>query len=272
MERKILFLDLDGTLLNDQKEITPGNRRAIDEALAQGHRVVVTSGRPLISSLEHAGRLGLAGTGCYVIAYNGAVVYDCAAEAVALRRALEMDDLCRVYREAEDRGVYIQTYDREDVVIEPRCSEENVRRYCAVIGVNWRIIQNIRTDLAEPPVKALLIDYRHREPLEDMARWLREEMAGRVDCFFSSPYFLEVVAAGVNKGSAVMELCRQLGTGVRNSVAVGDESNDVSMIRAAGVGVAMANGVPAAKEAADYVTKRDNNHDGIEEVIRRFLL
>lgn len=272
MERKILFLDLDGTLLNNQKEITPGNRRAIDEALAQGHRVVVTSGRPLKSSLEQAGRLGLAGAGCYVIAYNGAVVYDCASETVALRKALDMGDLCRVYREAEERGVYIQTYDREDVVIEPRCSAENVRRYCAVIGVNWRMIQNIRTDLAEPPVKALLIDYRYREPLEDMARWLREEMAGRVDCFFSSPYFLEVVAVGVNKGSAVMELCRQLGTDVRNSVAVGDERNDVSMIRSAGVGVAMANGVPAAKEAADYVTKRDNNHDGIEEVIRRFLL
>ena len=57
MEKKILFLDLDGTLLNDQKEITPGNRRAMDEALAQGHRIVVASGRPLKSSLDQAKRL-----------------------------------------------------------------------------------------------------------------------------------------------------------------------------------------------------------------------
>ena len=69
MKQKILFLDLDGTLLNDRKEITAGNRRAIREALDRGHRIVITSGRPLKSSLAREG--------CYVIAYNGGAVYDC---------------------------------------------------------------------------------------------------------------------------------------------------------------------------------------------------
>lgn len=78
--------------------------------------------------------------------------------------------------------------------------------------------------------------------------------------------------AGVNKGSAVTALCARLGMDIRDSVAAGDENNDVSMLRAAGVGAAMSNAVPAAKAAADYVTERDNNHDGIEEVIRKFLL
>ena len=67
-------------------------------------------------------------------------------------------------------------------------------------------------------------------------------------------------------------MCRQLGIDIRDSVAAGDENNDVSMIRAAGVGAAMANAVAAAKAAADYVTARDNNHDGIAEVIRKFFL
>ena len=168
--------------------------------------------------------------------------------------------------------MYIQTYDREDVVIEPRCDAENARRYCAAIGLNWRVIQDVRSDLTEMPVKALLIDYRRREPLEAMERWLQTEMAGQADCFFSSPFFLEVVPVGTNKGAAVRELCRRLGIDIQNAVAAGDENNDVSMIRAAGVGVAMANSVQAAKDAADYVTQRDNNHDGIEEVIRKFLL
>lgn len=272
MKEKILFLDLDGTLLNDQKEITPGNRQAIDQALALGHRIVVTSGRPAKSSLAQAERLGLAGEGCYVIAYNGGVVYDCSSRQIVHREALEPEVLYRVYDEAARRNIYIQTYDREDVVIEPRCDEANAQRYCTAIGLDWRRIESVRRDLSQPPVKALLIDYRNRTPLEDMERWLKAEFAGQLDCFFSSPYFVEVVPVGVNKGSAVTALCRQLGIDIRNAVAAGDESNDISMIRAAGVGVAMANAIPAAKEAADYITRRDNNHDGIEEVIRRFLL
>ena len=68
------------------------------------------------------------------------------------------------------------------------------------------------------------------------------------------------------------ELCRRLSIPIADAVAAGDEANDISMLRAAGVGAAMCNGIQAAKEAADYVTQRDNNHDGIEEVIRKFML
>lgn len=272
MEHKILFLDLDGTLLNDQKEITPGNRQAINEALAQGHRVVVTSGRPLKSSLAQARRLELAGEGCFVIAYNGAVIYDCSAGTEILRRTLDWNVLYEVFDEARRRGAYIHTYDREDVVTEPWADPENAERYCSVIGLEHRAVQSVRRDLSGPPVKALLIDYRRREPLEGMAQWVRANLAGRADCFSSSPYFLEIVAPGVNKGAAVGALCAHLGIDIKNSVSAGDEGNDISMIRAAGIGAAMSNAIPEAKEAADYVTQRDNNHDGIEEIIRKFLL
>lgn len=271
MAKKILFLDLDGTLLNDKKEITDGNRRAIDEALARGRRIVVTSGRPLKSSLEQARRLGLAGEGCYVIAYNGASIYDCSAGREIFRRTLDWEVLYEVFDEARRRDVYVQTYDREDVVTEREDRVENARRYCAVIGLDYRIIRDVRREVSAPPVKALLIDYQRREPLEDMERWLREALAGRADCFFSSPWFLEVVPLGMNKGAALTELCARLGIDTADAMAAGDEGNDVSMIRAAGLGAAMANAVPAAKEAADYVTERDNNHDGIEEIIRKFM-
>lgn len=272
MEKKILFLDLDGTLLNDQKEITAGNRRAIEEALERGHRVVVTSGRPLKSSLAQARRLGLAGEGCYVIAYNGAVIYDCSAGEPVFRRTLEMEDLYRVFDEARRRGYYIQTYDQEDVVFEEGGNEETARRYCEAIGMEYRVIRDVRKDVKEAPVKALLIDYQDPAPLAEMARWIGENMAGRVDCFASSQYLLEVVAVGMNKGAAVAALCGLLDVPVEDTVAAGDQANDIAMIRAAGVGVAMANGTAETQTAADYITQKDNNHDGIEEVIRKFLL
>ena len=272
MEKKILFLDLDGTLLNDEKKVTPGNRLTIKEALARGHRVAIASGRPLESALEQARRAGLAGEGCFVIAYNGGNIYDCTAGELILRRTLELEDVYRIYDEAERRGLYIQTYDRGDVVIEPRCDERNTERYCALSEMTWRRIGDIRRDLSAPPVKVLMIDFQDRAPLDDMARWLREEMGERVECFFSSSCFMEVVPAGTDKGTAVTGLCRQLGIDIRNAIAAGDENNDIPMIRAAGVGVAMANGIQEAKDAADYITERDNNHDAIEEIIRKFLL
>lgn len=272
MSAQILFTDLDGTLLDDEKAITPGNRRAIEEALALGKRIVVTSGRPLSSSLDQARRLGVAEPGCYVIAYNGAEIYDCGRGEAVFRRTLDMEDLYAVFDEAGRRGVYIQTYDRKQVLLEERCDQLTAKWYCDRLGMTFHVIEDVRRDLTEAPVKALLIDRSESGILEEMKDWINRNLAGRVDCFHSSAFFLEVVATGINKGMAVEELCRLLDIPIAESVAAGDESNDVSMIRAAGVGAAMVNGVQAAKDAADYVTRRDNNHDGVEEIIRKFLL
>lgn len=272
MDKKILFLDLDGTLLNDRKEITPGNRAAIEKAIGLGHRIVVTSGRPLKSALIQAKRLGLAGEGCYVIAYNGAVIYDCSQEREISRRTLDMESLYEVFDEARRRNIHIQAYDADDtVVIESRCDAAIAKRYCEAIDLDFRVAEDIRSALTAPSVKALMIDFQDHEPVADMERWVLENMGEQVDCFFSSRYYLEVVPAGMNKGGAVKEMCRILSVPLENSVAAGDEANDVTMIAAAGTGVAMRNAVAEAKAAANYVTERDNNHDGIAEVIERFL-
>jgi len=272
MIAQILFTDLDGTLLNDQKEITPGNRQAVNEALAAGRRIVVTSGRPLASSLDQARRLDLAGPGCYVIAYNGAEIYDCSRNKSVFRCTVAMEDLLAVFAEARRRGAFIQTYDNEQVVIEPWCKPAVAQWYTGRLGMTYRTIGDVGRDLSAPPVKALLIDREETGILDEMARWIRAELPGRVDCFYSSAWLLEVVAAGMNKGAAVQKLCGMLGIPLSQAVAAGDEANDVSMLRMAGVGAAMANAVPTARKAADYITEQDNNHDGVAEIIRKFML
>ena len=109
MESKILFLDLDGTLLNDQKRISPENQQAVHLALSRGHRVVIASGRPLKSAIIQAEAIGLDGPGCYLIAYNGAVIYDCAKKQEIFRRTLDLDSLYALFDEANRRKIYIQT-------------------------------------------------------------------------------------------------------------------------------------------------------------------
>ena len=270
MKKRLLFLDLDGTLLNDAKEITPGNREALEGALERGHGVIIATGRPLKSAMAQSRRLGLDKPGCYTIAYNGAKVYDWEKQDVIFSCALQIPSVIRVFEKAAELGEHVQTYDSLDVLVEPQGEDEALQRYCRMVGMTHRVISDVHTDLREDPVKCLVINYEKKDGLLKMQAWIREEMA-ELDCFFSCEQFLEVVPKGMNKGEAVKMLCRELNVEIENAVAVGDAANDLAMLRAAGIGVAMCNGVAEVKAAADYITTRDNNHDGVAEVVERFL-
>lgn len=268
--RKILFLDLDGTLLNDKKELTKGNRRAIEEALGAGHSVVISTGRPLVSAIAQAKSLGLAGEGCYIICFNGGEIYDTAGKKSIFRKTISFPYVQRVFEEAKARGLHCQTYDEEGILTE--ADTEALRFYMKSTQVGARIVPNVMEALKEEPVKLLVIDLKDKEKLtafrDETAKW-RE---GKIDSFFSCPEYLEHVAPGISKGEAVRMLCRYLGIPLENTIAAGDAENDITMIREAAVGVAMANGAPEVKAAADYVTERTNNEDGVAEIIRRFVL
>ena len=271
MKKRILFLDLDGTLLNDEKQITPGNRAALEGALERGHDMVITTGRPLKSAMDQAHTLGMDRPGCYLIAYNGAVIYDWAQNKQIFTRSLSFDAVHRVFDKANAMGLHIQTYDTWDVLVEQRCDDAAVRRYCGLIRMDFRVIADVRKDLTEEPVKCLIIDYDRQTDLLKIQDWITENMTEEVDCFFSCDQYLEVVPKGMSKGEAVKMLCADLGVEIENAVAAGDAANDLSMIEAAGIGVAMANGTSQVKAVAQYVTAHDNNHDGIAEVVERFF-
>ena len=270
MEKRLLFLDLDGTLLNDAKEITPGNREALERTLKRGHGVIITTGRPLKSALAQAVRLGLDKTGCYVVAYNGAIVYDWSKQDKVFSCTLEIPAVIRLFEKANELGEHIQTYDSFDVLVEERGDDEAVRRYCQMVSMTYRVIEDVHTDLRERPVKCLVINYEKKEGLLKMQQWIRENMA-EMDCFFSCEQFLEVVPKGMNKGEAVKMLCQRLGVSIENAVAAGDAANDLAMLKAAGIGAAMINGTDEVKAVADYITTRDNNHDGVAEIADRFF-
>ena len=270
MKKRLLFLDLDGTLLNDAKEITTGNREALERTLQRGHGVIIATGRPLKSALALAKRLGLDKPGCYTIAYNGAKVYDWSKQETIFSRTHEIPPVLRVFEKANEMGEHIQTYDSLDVLVEPRGDDEAVRRYCQQVGMTFRVIDDVRTDLKEKPVKCLAINYEQKDGLLEIQDWIRENMP-ELDCFFSCEWFLEIVPKGMNKGEAVKMLCNLLGVEIENAVAVGDAANDLAMLQAAGIGVAMINGSDEVKAAADYITVRDNNHDGVAEVADKFF-
>ena len=271
MKKRLLFMDLDGTLLNDEKQITDGNRAALDRLLERGHGAIITTGRPLKSAMDQAHLLGMDRPGCYLIAYNGAVIYDWAQEKQIFSRSLPYSAVNRVVDLANARGEHVQTYDTWKVLVEKRCDDAAVRRYCGLIGMEFRVIEDVRADLTEEPVKCLVINYAEKSGLLKIQDWIRENMGAEVDCFFSCDQYLEVVPKGMSKGEAVKMLSQMMDVEITETVSVGDAANDLSMIEAAGIGVAMANATQEVKAVADYITTLDNNHDGIAEVVERFF-
>lgn len=267
---KILFTDIDGTLLDDQKQIPEKNRTAIEALIQQGHKIVLTTGRALSGTIGQAEKLGLTFDGCYIIAFNGAEIYDTYRKETLYKNRLPLDVVSRIFALCEEQNVHIQTYD--DTHVLAKANNAYLERYCREICCQSRIDPNLPASLTEEPSKLLLLSYDDHERLFELQRMILEAEGDTVDAFFSSKGLLEVVLKGTSKGAAIQRLCDLLSIPLEHSVGAGDGPNDIPLIQTAFVGAAMKNGVDAAKKVADYVTELDNNEGGLAEIIEKFIL
>ena len=271
MDKMIFFTDLDDTLLNTAKEISPGNREAIEELRRRGHFICISTGRALASARLQAQLLGLHGEGCYIIAYNGGILYDCAADKVIYRKGLKADLVRLAFDEAHAFGVPVQTYAQDDAVLAEKDTPA-LHTYLKIQNLGYRIVDDVTKYMGEETPKVLFVDYGNPDLVHRFRDALAPKLQGRADLFLSHIDMLECVPPGINKGAAVRYLCEYLGIPVENSVAAGDAENDLSMIQAAHTGCAMINGEEPVKAAADYVTQNDCDHDGVAEILYRFIL
>lgn len=270
-DRKALFLDLDGTLLNDAKQITPDNRRAIVSLLSKGHFVVITTGRPLVSAVIQARKLGLTGPGCCLIAYNGCTLYDPFAQKILFNDTISLSLVRRLFIEAEKQRLHIQCYDETCCLAPENCDLTVLERYCGRIDMNYRLFSDL-SSLTYRPEKVMVIDFDSHEKLEMYRKWVESWASDLLDCKYSCPEYLEIMNKNRSKGAALLETADRLGIPICNTYAAGDAENDIPMLKAAGTGVAVRNASDAVKLAADHITERDNNHDAVAELIDRFIL
>lgn len=270
--KKILFTDLDGTLLNDDKQVSDGNRAAIQRLLDAGHYLVVSTGRPTKSAFKVVQRLGLTMPGCYMIAYNGGAIFDCAKQEVWMEKTFPIELVKYLFEEAKKYDVHIQTYGEDDTVLTTKNSQE-LKSYLEGSGntLDYKICDDICTALTNEPNKVLVISFSE-EKLLQFQKEHQDWLEGKCESTFSSRQLLEYLPKDVSKGNGIRTLCEMLGVDIKNAYAAGDERNDISMIEMAGVGVAMKNSVDEAKAVADYITKNDNNNDGIAEIIDTLIL
>ena len=272
---KLLFTDLDGTLLTDDKQILDDDMKAIEGMLERGHKLVLCTGRPLASAKQLAQKYGFDKPGFFLVSFNGGLIYDYATEQAILTRYIPVEEVKFIMDAAHRYGMHAHTYSGDYVVSE--YETEQLKTYCRLMKMDYVVVKDIReyygdfiNVVVKPPIKVNIITPFDHSSLVDFRAEMRKTTAGKLFDVFSKPEMLEFSHMQSNKGDAVRFMADFYKVPVADTIAVGDEENDCPMIEAAGVGVAVANASPVAKAAADYVTANDNNHSAIAEVIEKF--
>lgn len=266
--KKIIFLDLDGTLTNDEKRITPRTKEALMKIQEQGHIVALASGRPTPGMVPVAEELELAKYGGYVMSFNGGKIINWQTKETVFENVMDKKYIPELLRYARQNNLGLITYDAKHALVATRMDE-----YIAKEAMFINKIPAYMTDVVK------YVDYHPNKCLftanpEESAyheKVIAEKFGSNLGIYRSCDYFIEVVPKGIDKAASIKVLIEKLGLPRENTIACGDGFNDLSMIEYAGVGVAMENAVDAVKEKADYITA-SNNEDGIAKVIEKFIL
>ncbi|MDR2043445.1 MAG: Cof-type HAD-IIB family hydrolase [Clostridium sp.] len=270
---RILFTDLDGTLLKDGGEISPALKEALDRMTRKGHHLVLASGRPLHSILEIREKLGLTYPGMLVVSYNGALVWHCDTKKKLVDLRLRAEDMRHILGEARKQGLHIHAYSDAETICSSRYSDRDViDYYSSRIRLPFRFVEDIPAALPQGSHKLLAVHLTDRRRLETFRASLLPYCEGRIQLLFSSERFLEILPAAAGKGQALQAVRRFLRIPPSHTYAAGDAENDISMLDAAHIGIAMQNAPAPVREHARLVTEKDHNHDGLLEVVEKYFL
>ena len=267
MKYKLAAADLDGTLLDKSSRITDATVAAVKAAEEAGLIFTICTGRAQSTVvMGYIGRLGLA---CPVITYNGAMLIKPDGEIV-YRRDLEDADAVEAYEAGTERGTDMIVWSDNRLYFSKMTPETAFYRTfyphadLTVIGAPNEIYDIVKRGITK------IIYVSSPELTDDNQRFTDERFAGRIVGFRSSPNYIELVHKDVSKGEALMRLAEYYGIPRELTAAFGDEKNDIPMIEAAGLGVAMANAVPELKAVADYVTL-SNAEDGVAAALYEMI-
>jgi len=241
---RLLALDLDGTLLNENSVITPDNKDWVLRAQEAGITVVLSTGRGFDSALTFAEQLGLKTP---MITVNGGEIWR-EPHQLHRRSLLESDIVARLHKLAlRYPDVWYWGYTTNGLFNKEQWVKEAAAR-------NWLKFGYYTEE------RSVLQDI-----LDEISSWEGLELSN------SSPFNIEINPAGVSKASAIEEVCRMIGCDMASAVSIGDSLNDIAAIRSCGLGIAMGNAQEEVKMAADCVTT-SHWEDGVAYAIQEYVL
>ncbi|MBC6175167.1 HAD family phosphatase [Listeria welshimeri] len=277
MTTQAIILDIDGTLLNDDKKISPETKKALITAQQNGVKLILASGRPTIGMHLYAEQLEMKKYHGLLVSYNGAKVVDCQTKEELFNQTLTIAEGKAVLEHMKqfevkvmiDKDDYMYVNNVYDCYIHYKDEEINIIQYESR-GGNFKLCE--KEDLAA------FLDYRINKILTAgdpgyMQKNYQAMMApfkNTLNCVFTADFYFEFTAKNIDKAKALDTVLTPMGIHAENIIAFGDGHNDITMVKYAGTGIAMDNAVPELKAVANSITL-SNNKDGIAHVLNNFI-
>lgn len=267
MAYEILVLDIDGTLTTSEKIISEETLQAVLATQERGHKVVLASGRPTPGIRALAKEIKLHEFGGYILSFNGAKIINCKTEEVIYQKKLPQDVIPKLYDAAIEFGVGIITYEDTAVVVGTK-RDQYMELEAKINHMPLHDVDNFAEYVTFDVNKCLMTG--EPEHLAKVEEKMKERFGDVLNIYRSEPFFLEIVPPHVDKADSLSHLLDDLGLSHKQMISCGDGYNDLTMIQYAGMGVAMENAQQVVKDAADYITK-SNDENGIAHVIQKFM-
>jgi Cof subfamily protein (haloacid dehalogenase superfamily) len=263
MKYKLIASDLDGTLLDSSRKVSQRTRELIKEFTEKGGVFTFATGRMEASVKRYLEELDISSP---VIIYNGAKIVDIKNNIVIYENLLSYDSAKAALRLAEDYDWDVLLYLEKKIYVNK--ITDVIKEYMLKDGVCCKAVGNLHEFLKLQPTKILIIG--NPDYFAPYTEKLQQHIKEPLNYVISEYNYLEILPDGCSKGNALTELAKSLGIPIEQTIALGDNLNDVSMVEAAGLGVAVENAHEMVKECADYITSR-NDEDGVAEVIYRVV-
>lgn len=269
MKYKLLVLDVDGTLLNNEKEISKRTLSTLLKAQHTGIRIVLASGRPTSGLLPLAKALEMGNFGGYIVSYNGAQIINAENGEVMFDKRINPELIPYLEKKARKNNFSIFTY-HDEYLLTDNADNVHIRREAWLNNLRIMEEEEFSTAIDFAPCKCVLVS-DDEEALRGLEAHWKRRLDGVLDVFPSEPYFLEVVPCGVDKANTLGVLMEQLGVKREEVIAIGDGVADVTMLQLAGKSVAMGHAQDSVKICADYVTA-SNEEDGVAQAVEKLVL
>lgn len=261
-----LAADLDGTLLTTAKIITPFSQQVLIDAQRRGLTVILASGRPLCSILPYAEQLELQKHHGFIIAFNGSLVWDCAAGCPIKEQTIPLRIIPEL--EAAVKGEYhIHGYKGDNIIVRG-CPDEWSKYIARANKMPLIEVEDFAATITDPQHKCIITGPPRK--LWHLERKLQKQFASDLSAFRSESFLLEVVSKGIDKAEALRELLAMIGGKADSLLCCGDGYNDINMMRLAGISCATRNAKKRVKETASYITE-SNDRDGVANAVVHYM-
>lgn len=268
MKIKLVAVDLDGTLLTDNRDITPQVFDAVQDAKKAGVKVVIATGRPISGVQKILKDLKLTDPGDYVITFNGGLVQDAATAEDVVKETLSYDDYLDIELLARKLKLPMHASTKQGMYTANR----NIGKYTIYESmlVDSPVFYRTPEEMAgKEIVKIMMVD----EPdiLDEKIKLIPQAFFDKYNISKSAPFYLEITPKTASKGKAIQYLAEYLGLTLDQTMAIGDQENDRSMLEMVHNPVVMENGTAELKKIAKYITK-SNQESGVAHAIREWVL